>query len=294
VTKIYDQKFEEGNPELGNQQFTKVNRKKQSKHNSDSPLIFNKFSNHNLKRTIENNNFENVQYKQFLQDLEYQALKDIPVIQNITNNLIDSNMFESDGYIEESEDMKHDQLILSDHFSVKPEKKITKIEDLEDLSSKLVMENDKVMITRSCELEEILTGKLKFKEYNCILTLVDKEISAKEKLSVIKDEEILIILEYLYAELHPGLIELSDNFIQERRRYFNIDHETYVNILNFFLRKKEEFFLCVLSDLMSRLNISQKVLDNTFFYYMNIAEINDKGVVSIREAYDKVYHSGIK
>jgi hypothetical protein len=45
---------------------------------------------------------------------------------------------------------------------------------------------------------------------------------------------------------------------------------------------------------MSKLNISQKVLDNTFFYYMNIADSNSKEVKMIRESYDKVYHAGLK
>ena len=104
-----------------------------------------------------------------------------------------------------------------------------------------------------------------------------------------------MILRYLYAELHSGLIELSDNFVEERRKYFTVDQETYLSIINYFLRKKEEFFLCVLSEVMSKLDISQKNLDNTFFYYMNIADPTlDDIVRNIRESYDKVYHAGVK
>jgi hypothetical protein len=235
-----------------------------------------------------------VQYKQFLQDLEGQGLKEIPFIQNMSNNLIDTKIvFESDGYVEESEDMKRQDLILSDQLSLNPDKNVTK-QDGEVQGIKLMMENDKIIIHNASELEEILMGKLRFKEYNCILNLIDKEINGKEILSVIRENEILVVLEYLYTELHPGLVELSDNFINERRRYFKVDHETYISIVNYFLRKKEEFFLCVLSDLMSKLNISQKVLDNTFFYYMNIADGNVKEIKSIRQAYDKVYHAGLK
>jgi len=206
-------------------------------------------------------------------------------------------MFESDGYIEESEDMKNDpNLLVEDDLSRKTrgdeKEETTKNERISNLD--LLIENDKVIIKSASELEEILMGKLKFKEYNCVLSLVDKEINGKEKLSVISGKEILIILNHLFTELHPGLIELSDNFIQERRRYFKIDNETYINIVNFFLRKKEEFFLCVLSDLMARLNISQKALDNTFFFYINVADGSDSEVKVIREAYDKVYHAGIK
>jgi hypothetical protein len=234
-----------------------------------------------------------VQYKQFLQDLEGQGLKDIPFIQNISNNLIDTKIvFESDGYIEESEDMKRQDLILSDQLSLNPDKNVTKDGEVQGI--KLMMENDKIIINNASELEEILMGKLRYKEYNCILNLIDKEIKGKEILSVIRENEILVVLDYLYTELHPGLVELSDNFINERRRYFKVDHETYISIVNYFLRKKEEFFLCVLSDLMSKLNISQKVLDNTFFYYMNIADGNMKEINSIRQAYDKVYHAGLK
>ena len=222
-------------------------------------------------------------------EVEDKTKDDNRVIQNISNNLIDTNtniMFESDGVDNESVENK-ENLTVSDRKCPKDK------EDSDQIASKLVFENDKIVINNSFELEEILMGKLKFKEYNCTLKLIEKDIQDKE-LSIIKDKEILIVLEYLYAELHPGLIELSDNFIQERRRYFMTDHETYINILNYFLRKKEEFFLCVLSDLMSKLNISQKVLDNTFFYYMNIADSNSKEVKMIRESYDKVYHAGLK
>ena len=271
-------------------------RKKSSKNRHESPVVFNKFSNQHVKKTIENNNFENVQYKQFIQDLEVQdKFNKNPILQNISNNLIDTNiMFESDGYIEESEDMNKEPHTLSYHFSQNNKDEPVKEEmNYEELTSKLIFENDKILIGDHNELELILMGKLKFKEYNCILSLIKKDVNGKE-VFIIKNNEILVVLNYLYTELHPGLIELSDNFIQERRKYFKIDHETYISILNYFLRKKEEFFLCVLSDLMSKLNISQKVLDNTFFYYMNIADINSNEVKMIREAYDKVYHSGLK
>jgi hypothetical protein len=45
---------------------------------------------------------------------------------------------------------------------------------------------------------------------------------------------------------------------------------------------------------MSKLNISQKVLDNTFYYYMNVADNDIKDVQMIKAAYDKVYHAGLK
>ena len=269
-----------------------------SKHNiKEATNVSNKFSNFHVKKTIENNNFENIQYKQFIQDLEvYDKNTDNPVVQITNNNLLDTNIiFESDGYIEESEDMNKEALVLSDNLSSNNRVEVieeAKAETNADVTNKLIFENDKILINNRDELHEVLLGKLKFKEYNCKLTLIDKLVQNKE-VSIVRDQEILVVLEYLYTELHPGLIELSDNFIQERRRYFKIDHETYINILNYFLRKKEEFFLCVLSDLMSKLNISQKALDNTFFYYMNVAP-NSSEIEKIREAYDKVYHAGLK
>lgn len=167
--------------------------------------------------------------------------------------------------------------------------------------------NKTFIISSNDELSEILFGKMKNYKYKFLLEYVDKEILGmprnpncneiniidKEIIIVLKPNHLLLILNYLYDELHSGLIELSDKFTDERRKFFESDQNNYIKLINFFLRKKEEFFLCVLSDVMNKLNITQKVLDNTFFYYMNVVEDSEE-IQIIRAAYDKVYHAGIK
>lgn len=114
-----------------------------------------------------------------------------------------------------------------------------------------------------------------------------------ESLEVIQENLMQLILKYIYKELHNGLIELGDNFLEERRKYFQKNFETYISIINFFLKSKEEFFLGVLSELMSKLSISQILLDNSFVYYMNEAE-QTESIKNIRHAYDEVYKAGMK
>lgn len=157
------------------------------------------------------------------------------------------------------------------------QEKIEKIETAEDL--------DIVLSARS-EAKNININ------YNILTEL--RYISDSEKVEIIKEELLLTILKYLYNELHSGLIELSDKFVEQRRYYFEADQATYVSIINLFLRKKEEYFLGVLSEIMSRLTISQTLLDNTFVFYMNYANQEDTLVQQIKEAYDKVYKAGIK
>jgi hypothetical protein len=160
------------------------------------------------------------------------------------------------------------------------------------------MEGDRIIILSSEELKEVFYGKLKYSKDKFSLTYDGKEINMGNEtklLKVLKPEQLLIILKYLYSEIHPLLMEMSDNFLEERRKFFLTDHNTYVSIINYFIRKKEEYFLCVLSDIMSRLNISQQNLDNTFYYYLNVANPSEDILVkNINEAYDNVYYSGIK
>jgi hypothetical protein len=232
----------------------------------------------------------NFQYKQFLLELEDDYKYKNLTGDNVTNNLLDTHiMFESDGYIEDNEDFpeKLDVLeTLSNNIYLRTKNKNPNIS--------LLIENDKIIINNDEELREVLFGTSKYKDFSCSLKLVERTIINNEKVMIINEKEIIVLLNYLYKDLHPGLIELGDNFIEERRKYFKVDSNTYINIINFFLRKKEEFFLCVLSDLMSKLNITQKVLDNTFYYYMNVAINKDLEIQLIKEAYDRVYHAGIK
>lgn len=258
--------------------------KKKTKATREKEYNLSKLS---LKNSYAEARQEECQYKEFLKDLE--EFEKNKKNNGSTNNLIDTHiMFESDGYIEEDEDL-HEKVkvdMLSDNFTVTSKPSVQH-------TNNLVFDQDKIIINNEEELKEVLFGKTKYKDYYCNLRLVERIINDNEKVMIIKEKELIVLLAYLYKDLHPGLIELGDNFIEERRKYFKLDNDTYINIINYFLRKKEEFFLCVLSDLMSKLNISQKVLDNTFYYYMNLAD-NSKDVQMIKAAYDKVYHAGLK
>lgn len=169
-------------------------------------------------------------------------------------------------------------------------------------------ENDDIEVNRSMnmkniigskeELEKVLFPKSKYEiNPNQIYTIkvVFKLFpSEKTESELIESTMFLVILTYLYNELHNGLIELSDNFTDERRKFFNKNMDTYISIVNFYLKSKEELFLGVLSQIMSKLSISQVLLDNSFNYYMNIAEDDDLVIKNIRIAYDKVYKAGEK
>jgi len=158
--------------------------------------------------------------------------------------------------------------------------KVTEAEDLD----KILFVSDKDLNKQGHILNIIIQTELKVLEEN----------NENEEIEIIKDRLLLIILKYLHAELHSGLIELSDNFVEQRRFYLEKDQEIYLSIINLFLKKKEEFFLGVLSSIMSRLNISQQVLDNTFHFYMNVADQSSSLVQQIKIAFDKVYSAGIK
>ncbi len=154
-------------------------------------------------------------------------------------------------------------------------------------------------ITNYDDLHNILfnakTGLPKKQSNLCINVETEfQKFEDDEQIEVIKAELLLVILKYLHSELHSGLIELSDTFVEQRRLFFEKDRKSYIAIIIYFLNKKDQFFLGILSVIMSTLNISQKLLDNSFIYYMNFADQNDEKVIQIKINYDKVYSAGIK
>lgn len=227
-------------------------------------------------------------------------------------------VFDSEGYIEDEDDdedmIDNNEESLFKKNSNKNKKSSTKSlqkgviklksnarkvrkEEKSDHSINNSSNNPDLLIESINELEQVLNDKTKDSNIKYNLNYIDKEFlvdGSKEIVGILKDEDLLIILRYLYTELHPGLVELSDNFVEERRKYMAADHDTYTSIINYFLRKKEEFFLCVLSEVMSKLSISQKALDNTFHYYINMADPELETVLMIKESYNKLYHAGIK
>ena len=154
------------------------------------------------------------------------------------------------------------------------------------------LETKKMMLNTKEELEAILFPKSQF-DVNINKTFIIKTTILNNGVEVIDPDLLIIILNFLYLELHNGLIELGDNFLEERRKYFHSNFDTYLSIVNFYLKSKEEFFLGVLSQIMSKLSISQSLLDSSFNYYMNEAEENEK-IEEIKINYEKVYRAGEK
>jgi hypothetical protein len=142
------------------------------------------------------------------------------------------------------------------------------------------------------ELEAILFPKSQL-HVNPNKTFFIKTIILDDDMEVIDENLLVIILNFLYNELHNGLIELGDQFLEERRKCFQNDFDHYLKIVELYIKSKEEFFMGVLSQIMSKLSISQTLLDSSFYYYINKAEETEK-VIEIKITYDKVYRAGEK
>eukprot|EP00340_Litonotus_pictus_P000604 CAMPEP_0170519478 /NCGR_PEP_ID=MMETSP0209-20121228/4878_1 /TAXON_ID=665100 ORGANISM="Litonotus pictus, Strain P1" /NCGR_SAMPLE_ID=MMETSP0209 /ASSEMBLY_ACC=CAM_ASM_000301 /LENGTH=459 /DNA_ID=CAMNT_0010805373 /DNA_START=407 /DNA_END=1786 /DNA_ORIENTATION=+ len=207
------------------------------------------------------------------------------------------------GYLEEDDEDLKSSGMSGGFFGLDDEEKYTfKLgkEEEEDKSKDKIeksvdynlISDKKLFLNTKEELEAILFPKSQF-EINQNQTFFVKTVILDNGVEVVEENLLVIVLNYLYLELHNGLIELGDNLLEERRKYFHKNFDTYLSIVNFFLKSKEEFFLGVLSQLMSKLSISQTLLDSSFNYYMNEAEETEK-VLEIKIAYEKVYRAGEK
>lgn len=252
--------------------------------------------NNKIKQYAKDNNFDN------------QGSLYLPVLTNEMSDEFDMNS--NSGYMEEDDEdlkdmdlpfdpnnMKDDPLGIDKEFNIDRDFSDIVVKHNQNRKKPSINDEPLEAINNAEDLEQILFNR-KLKENNSQsnynIQTEFRIINNNEKIEIIKEELLLTILKYLYSELHSGLIELSDNFVEQRRAYFEVDHNTYLSIINLFLRKKEEFFLSVLSEIMSRLNISQNLLDNTFVYYMNFANQEDPLIQKIKSDYDKVYRAGIK
>lgn len=233
------------------------------------------------------------QHKSFANEGEIET-------ERITSNIPTLPIFaggESEGYEEEDEGFKH-KIFINDGWSERKKYKENQTSEQTNINMLIKGENSdrgqEFCIQNEKELKEILFGSFKSAEYNYKLRSEIKTVG-DQQIEVLNEDDLVILLEYLYCELHPGLIELSDTFVEERRKYFKVDNETYIQIIYYFLKKKEEFFLCVLSEVMTKLNISQAVLDASFHFYMNVEnEKENPKIEVIKSTYDKVYHAGLR
>jgi hypothetical protein len=189
------------------------------------------------------------------------------------------NIFESDGYIEEDDEDTPRHLSSNNLLN----------EEIND-------PNMEYYLTTPEEINNVLYKRMKF-ERKFMLNLTEHRFILDEEereFPIIKAEDLITILEYFNESMNNGLIELNDHFSEERRKYFQVDEVTYISIIEHFLAKRDDFFVCILNDIMVKLNISQKVIDVTFHYYLEIADIEDKNVQDIRNSYNKLFVAGVK
>lgn len=175
--------------------------------------------------------------------------------------------------------------------------------DLHD-KSKHLSEKDLIKVIKSLHQKDIssaITGQIN--------ELATKEIELdqegqKIKLSVLWADQLILILNYIYDNLHPGLSEIVLMYTEERRKMINKSSSIndllnsgsrYFQIVLGFLKKKEEFFLCVIYEVLVRLNLKKELLDNSFTYYMNtdlnLSSEDIEQLRLIRESYNRVYEA---
>ena len=160
----------------------------------------------------------------------------------------------------------------------------------------LKLQNNIQVISNTEELKTVLKYKFK-EEIKYSLVLIDKMITMddnKENIQIIQIEDFIVILKYLNSEMQSDLVEMNDNFIEERRRYFHKDETLYLNIIQYFLKKKEEYFLCILSNIMSNLTLSQNTFDHSFYFYFNLCNQESYDIIRLKESYELVYNTGVK
>lgn len=211
------------------------------------------------------------------------------------------------GYMEEDdEDLKSSGMSggffgLDDddeNFNFKPERDDDRVNELNKsidnqvAVNQTLLDSKKPTLCSKDEIDAVLFPKSQF-DINPNQTYFIKTVILENGVEVIDEDLLIIILNFLYLELHNGLIELGDNFLEERRKYFQTNFDTYLSIVNYFLKSKEEFFLGILSQIMSKLSISQVLLDSSLNFYMNEAVETPK-VNEIKLTYEKVYRAGEK
>jgi len=147
------------------------------------------------------------------------------------------------------------------------------------------------------ELDNIFRGVNKFNVN--YLSLFQKIIIKNENLEdktmiILKPDQMFIILRYMYEILHPFFIDLSDQLLIERIKYFEKDIDTYISIINQYVSIKDKTFNYILEDLMKKLKISDEIIDSSFSYYINLADKNNQLIQEINIAYDDIIHADYK
>jgi len=229
----------------------------------------------------QNEYIQDVSFSNIIQDLKnFEKENDFPKDQSllldgnfdIKNASANNNFFNSDGYIEEEDD---------DKFTPEEE---------EVLGIKGKVEIDEIL-TNADQLKTVLTSS-KYENQKFKLNLKIQEFN-NEHFAIISEDFMLVILKYLFDELNDPMLEFSDNCTEDRRKFFETNFGNYIKTIEMYLKKKNEFFSCVISNLFYKLTIKQEDFDNSVNYYINLVDENEQ-IICIKNQYDKVFNVGKK
>jgi len=176
-------------------------------------------------------------------------------------------------------------------------------------NEKYIKVEERYMIQSKMELEELfkgnynnnitvkytnLTEEVFFNDPNNNNNIEGEGNEGKSKIIVIKSGQFLIILRYIYDAFHPFLIDLSDQLLIERLKYFEKDNEIYISIIKQYLGIKDRTFNFILEDLISKLNLTEDLIDASFSFYISSTDKTNKEIIEINEAYDDLIHADYK
>jgi hypothetical protein len=103
-----------------------------------------------------------------------------------------------------------------------------------------------------------------------------------------KSSQFLIILKFIYDAFNPFLIDLSDQLLIERLKYFEKDNDIYISFIKKYLNIKDRTFKFIIDDLIYRLNLTEDLIDASFSYYIITKDKSNKDIIEINEAYDNL------
>ncbi len=271
-----------------------------------NPLLIYDDVNENIKNTlrkeIANNSYVNQDFSLSL-ERAYLPLE----IENIHGDY--DEKFDSLGYIEEDSDDNKENIDETFFNSDNNNEKIFLDEDnnlitKQSITNRIGINSNRKRKSDQLEILERSTIKnteelddLEKSDKNCTVKysklfeeiLLKNENNERYSMIVIRPEQFLIILKYTYEKLHPFLIDLTDQLLIERIKYFEKDNELYIKIIKQYLNMKDTTQHLILNELMKKLNISEKIMDSSFNYYIKI-KINKE----INDAYENLLHADYK
>ena len=148
----------------------------------------------------------------------------------LTNDIDDELDVSNDpGYLEEDDDDLKDLEGPFEHVSIDEFNLQGDLSDFMEgrhggrarLTSEQIHPEKTEKLETAADLDLFLSTKPERRNSNInynIQTIV-RTINDAEKVEIIKEELLLIILKYLYTELHSGLIELSDKFVEQMNSF---------------------------------------------------------------------------